>query len=104
MNHLLLTHTYTLPHHSPPLQAQHSCFNFRVRKLFETLKIEPFLLKINVVVAYRKLTCKYHPDIWNGEKVDYKYDTSVEKFKTIANAYQGLCENIYCHKILLNCK
>ena len=58
----------------------------------ETPEIEPSHLKRNVVVAYKKLVRKYHPDNWDGKKVDYSYDTSVEKFKTIANIYQDLCE------------
>ena len=63
-----------------------TCFNFRIRKLFDILDIDPFLSERNIAVAYRKSARCYHPGKWNINK-EYSYETNVDNFKRISNVY-----------------
>ena len=50
------------PHISPPPKTQNTYFTFRIKKLFEVLKIDPCSLNRKVRFAFMLLGRKYHPD------------------------------------------
>ena len=41
-------------------------------------------------LAFMILARKYHPDKWNIDISEFSLETSVEKFKTLSNAYDEL--------------
>ena len=78
------------PRSSPSNRTQNTCFSFRIRKLFEILEIDPGSSKRKARLAYMLLARKYHPDKWDANISDISFETSVEKFKDLSNAYDEL--------------
>ena len=83
------------PHFIPPiiLPPQNNCFNFRIKRLFETLDIKPSSSKQKDRLTYMLLARRYHPDKWNIDISEYSFETSVVKFKKLSNAFDELIQS-----------
>ena len=62
---LIVLQPFPSPHISLPPKTQNTCFSFRIKKLFESVKTNPCSSKRKVILVFVILSCKYHPDKWD---------------------------------------
>ena len=74
------------PHISLPPKAQNTYFSFRIKKLFDILKVGPCSLERKVKLAFMILARKYHSDKQNINVSELSFETSVEKFKSLSTS------------------